>query len=124
MTKALQKKNAKKWWELEGNYKPSNTGRADSTLRRGDVPGVEELCDTGGGPGEGEGCVVNLKMCQFENEARFKLEINLLREGSLIFNPQIFKSSKYLTRWIVNSTSLPNDVLYSDSGNSANSASA
>jgi hypothetical protein len=30
--KNTAKENAKKWWELEGNYKPSNTGRADNTL--------------------------------------------------------------------------------------------
>ena len=30
--KGAAKENAKKWWELEGNYKPSNTGSAGSTL--------------------------------------------------------------------------------------------
>lgn len=30
--KGTAKENAKKWWELEGNYMPSNTGSAGSTL--------------------------------------------------------------------------------------------
>lgn len=30
--KGTAKENAKKWWELEGNFAPSNTGPANSTL--------------------------------------------------------------------------------------------
>ena len=30
--KLTAKENAKKWWELEGNYQPTNTGTAGSTL--------------------------------------------------------------------------------------------
>ena len=30
--KGTAKENAKKWWELEGDYMPSNTGSAGSTL--------------------------------------------------------------------------------------------
>ena len=30
--KLTAKENAKKWWELEGNYQPSNTGTAGSNL--------------------------------------------------------------------------------------------
>lgn len=30
--KGMAKENAKKWWELEGNYAPSNTGPAGNTL--------------------------------------------------------------------------------------------
>ena len=30
--KSTAKENAKKWWELEGNYVPSNTGPAEHTL--------------------------------------------------------------------------------------------
>lgn len=30
--KSTAKENAKKWWELEGNYTPSNTGPANNTL--------------------------------------------------------------------------------------------
>lgn len=30
--KSTAKENAKKWWELEGNYQPSNTGSAGNTL--------------------------------------------------------------------------------------------
>ena len=30
--KNTAKEDAKKWWELEGDFKPSNTGRADNML--------------------------------------------------------------------------------------------